>query len=105
MEFIVRSPANQPDVVEVRYDCACGCKPRARYRRGADEANHEHCCCIVHFVGAKASDRLDAYLADRATRHEDDDVGGYTRHQASVTAPWGDAVPVAYALPHRLRKH
>jgi hypothetical protein len=32
MDFIVRTPRNQDDVVEVRYECECGCKPRARYR-------------------------------------------------------------------------
>ena len=42
MEFVVRTLKNKPDVIEVRYDCACGCKPRARYQRGSDEAGHEH---------------------------------------------------------------
>ncbi len=106
MEFIVKTPLNKADVVEVRYDCFCGCKPRAQYQRGADEANFEHCCCgQVHFVGAKAEDRLKAYLAERATTGMDDDVGGYTLHAQQVKAPWGEPVAVAYAVPHHPRKH
>lgn len=106
LQFVVRSPANQPDVVEVRYDCACGCKPRARYRRGAQEASYEHCCCgNVHFVGAQAAQRLEAYLAERRAKGEDADVDGYTTHSSQVTAPWGEPVTVAYGVPHTLRKH
>ena len=106
MEFIARAPRNKADVVEVRYDCACGCKPRATYQRGTEEANYEHCCCgQVHFVGYQAEERLKAYLADRATRGEDDDVEGYALHTQAVKAPWGEPVPVAYAVPHHPRKH
>lgn len=106
IEFIVRQLTNQPDTVLVRYNCACGCKPGVRYRKGSTDAGHEHCCCgNVHFVGSQARERMEAYLADRAARHEDDDVGGYTRHELTVSAPWGEAVPVAYALPLMQRKH
>jgi hypothetical protein len=106
LSFVVRSPLNKPDVVEVRYDCACGCKPRARYQRGADDAGHEHCCCgNVHFVGSKAEDRLKGYLEERLAQGQDSDVGGYTTYAVQVTAPWGERVPVAYAIPHRPRTH
>ncbi|MBI4336980.1 MAG: hypothetical protein HY683_04035 [Chloroflexi bacterium] len=105
MEFTVRSPMNKPDVVEVRYDCACGCKPRARYTRGTSEAGHEHCCCgIVHFVGAEASKHLEGYLAERRAKGEDADMV-YTQHRQQVTAPWGEPVEVAYALPKVPKAH
>ena len=105
MEFIVRSPRNHTDVVEVRYDCDCGCKPRARYQRGTDEANHEHCCCgLVHFVGAGADDKLQAYLEERRARGEDADMV-YTCYSQAVQAPWGEPVPVAFALPDHPRPH
>ena len=105
MEFIVRSPKNKPDVVEVRYDCDCGCKPRARYTRGTDEANHEHCCCgIVHFVGAHAEEKLATYLQERRASGEDADLT-YDLHAETVEAPWGEPVDVAYGLPEEPREH
>lgn len=105
MNFIVRSLPAQPDVMEVRYDCECGCKPRARHRRGTDEAGHEHCCCgRVHFVGARAEERLRTYLAERRDRGEDADMV-YTLHVQVVQAPWGGPVTVAYGLPAQPRKH
>jgi hypothetical protein len=105
MEFFVRALPNRPDTVEVRYDCACGCKPRARYQRGTDEAGHEHCCCgQVHFVGARAHQRLEDYLTGRRAQGEDLDMA-YTLHQTEVGAPWGEAVSVAYAVPNTPHKH
>ncbi len=104
MEFVVRTPMNKTDVVEVRYDCSCGCKPRARYQRGTDEAGHEHCCCgNVHFVGAQAESRLKTYLQERQA--EGQEVGGYTFHAKNVTAPWGEVVAIAYALPNIPKAH
>ena len=99
MDFVVRSPLNRPDVVEVRYECACGCKPRARWQRGSPEAGHEHCCCgRVHCVGPEAEQRLTAYLEER--RRQGEDAGRtYTLHTQTVTAPWGEPVPVAYGIP------
>ena len=106
MVFIVQSPRNNPDVVEVRYDCQCGCKPRARYKRGTDEANHEHCCCgQVHFVGARAEERLKAYLEERSTQDLDSELGGYTIHAEDVQAPWGEPVQVSYAVPTTFKAH
>ncbi|MQF48751.1 hypothetical protein FIM08_02465 [SAR202 cluster bacterium AC-647-N09_OGT_505m] len=106
MEFIVRTPRNNPDEVEVRYDCACGCKPRARYQRGTDEANHEHCCCgQVHFVGARAKEQLEAYLKDRSMQGLDQDLGGYSTNVQQVETPWGEPVPVAYGVPAKPRAH
>ena len=101
----MHTPRNQADVIEVRYTCECGCKPRARYRRGTGEAGHEHCCCgRVHFVGALAEDRLRDYLAERRTPGEDADMA-YSYHAQAVQAPWGESVAVAYALPKVPRKH
>lgn len=105
MQFFVRALPNRPDTVEVRYDCPCGCKPRARYQRGTDQAGHEHCCCgRVHFVGTKADQRLQSYLAERKAAGEDSDLT-YTFHLEVVTAPWGESVPVATAIPDRPREH
>lgn len=102
----MRSLQNKPDVVEVRYECACGCKPRARYERHSDEAGYEHCCCgQVHFVGARAEERLRAYLAERAAQRLDAEVGSYTIHTQQVQAPWGEPVAVAYALPATPKQH
>ena len=71
VEFIVRTPMNKPDVVEVRYDCDCGCRPRARYQRGSGEAGHDQCCCgRVHFVGTDAQGRLEAYLQEQGASGE-----------------------------------
>ena len=105
MEFIVRAARYQEDVVEVRYDCACGCKPQARYQRGTDEANHEHCCCgQVHFVGSEAGARLEQYLAERRSEGLDTDLQ-YELHLDEVQAPWGEPVAVAYAVPDHPREH
>lgn len=106
MEFIVRQLSSRPDTILVRYDCACGCKPNAEYKQGSQEVKYEHCCCgNVHFVGRHAKEHLDAYLAERKTQGMDDDVGGYTRYETEVAAPWGETVPVSYALPLQPRKH
>ncbi|MSQ28670.1 MAG: hypothetical protein EXR51_11135 [Dehalococcoidia bacterium] len=106
MEFIVRQLAWRPDTILVRYDCACGCKPNVEYLRGSDSVEHEHCCCgNLHFVGKDARHHLDAYLAGRSQQHLDDDLGGYRVSEVTVDAPWGEAVPVAYALPAVARKH
>lgn len=106
MESIVRQLAQRPDTILVRYDCPCGCKPNAEYRQGSDEVEYEHCCCgNVHFVGKGARARIDAYLAERACQQLDDDLGGYTITELTISAPWGEAVPVAYAIPAAPRKH
>ena len=106
LKFIVRSPANKPDVVEVRYDCSCGCKPRARYQKGTEDAAHEHCCCgLVHFVGHEADARLKSYLAERAAQGMDSEIGGYQISTEKVQAPWGAPVPVAYAIPNHPKAH
>ena len=105
MDFMVRTPLNRPDTVEVRYDCECGCKPRARYLRGSAESGHEHCCCgLVHFVGVQAGAHLATYLEDRRSQGLDSDVT-YSVHSQSVQAPWGDPVSIAYALPDHPREH
>lgn len=105
IQFIVHPLTNQPDVVRVRYACECGCKPSADYTQGSDEANFEHCCCgRVHFVGAHADERLRAYLDERRAQGQDVDMS-YTFYAIEVAAPWGDAVPVAYAVPEVPRPH
>ena len=106
MEFILRIPKDTTDEIEVRYDCECGCKPRARYQREADEAGHEHCCCgQVHFVGTRAEELLKAYLDDRSAQGLDAEVGGYSFHVQQVEPPGGGSVPVAYAVPTIPKPH
>ena len=105
MDFVVHSPRNKPDTVEIRYDCECGCKPRAHYERGTDDAAHEHCCCgRVHFVGSRAVARLESYLAERRTEGLDTDLT-YELHASEAQAPWGESVVVAYAIPDHPREH
>ncbi len=100
MDYVVRSPMNRPDVVEVRYDCQCGCKPRARYERGSDEAGHEQCCCgRVHFVGTDAMQKLDTYVQEERKGET------YSLTLQQVTAPWGEDVPVAFGLPQEPHQH
>ena len=105
VEFVVHTPRNRPDVVEVRYDCDCGCKPRARYQRGSSDAGHEQCCCgRVHFVGVDARGCLEAYLREQSTSGEGHEVH-YTVSTEEVTSPWGETVSVALGVPDQLRKH
>ena len=100
MEFIVRQLAQRPDTILVRYDCGCGCKPNAEYRRGSDSVEHEHCCCgIVHFAGQAAESQLRSYLAERKADGRDAPETEYSLALASVRAPWGESIEVAYAVP------
>ena len=99
-EFVVRTPMNKPDVVEVRYNCDCGCKPRARYQRGSSEAAHDQCCCgRVHFLGMDAQERLEAYVQEQGAGVH------YTVSTEEVTAPWGETVALAFGVPDELHKH
>jgi hypothetical protein len=85
----------------VRYVCDCGCRPQVRLRRDAPAA-HEHCCCgIAHAAGPAARAHLDAYLAQRRVDGDDADRT-YVVAETSVLDPWGEVVPVAYAVPERL---
>ena len=105
MDYVVHTPKNRPDVVEVRYDCECGCKPRARYQQGSDDAGHEQCCCgRVHFVGVDAGARLDAYLDQKRESGEGADMT-YEITVEEVTASWGQSVPVAFGIPNVPHKH
>lgn len=99
LEFIVEK-ANAKDHLVVAYACDCGCHPQAHYYKGSAEAGHEHCCCgKVHFTGPEAERQLNEYLAER--RENGDDEGlAYVIKLDSVTAPWGERIPVAYGLPH-----
>ena len=105
MEFIVRALPNRPDTMEARYDCPCGCKPRARYQKGTADAGHEHCCCgNVHFVGSEASDKLQTYLTERKAKGDDAGMQ-YSMEKGQLKAPWGDAVEWAFAVPDVHHKH
>lgn len=100
LEFTVRV-LRDGETCAVRYVCECGCKPQARFKRGASEPGHEHCCCgIVHFAGPSARAALESYLADRRATGEDTDLTYQLREQ-QLTDPWGEPLSVAYALPVR----
>lgn len=106
MEFIVRQLSSRPDTVLVRYDCPCGCKPGVEYKQQSEEVGHEHCCCgNVHFVGKDSREHLQAYLDDRKAQGMDEEVGGYTLEDTTVSAPWGETISVTYALPKTPKKH
>src|SRR5262249_17146312 len=88
----------------VRYVCDCGCRPQVRLTR-LSPAAHEHCCCgIAHAAGPEARSHLEGYLADRKVAGEEAERT-YTIAEALVADPWGNAVPVAYAVPDRMEQH
>jgi hypothetical protein len=88
----------------VRYVCDCGCRPQVRLRRDAPAA-HEHCCCgIAHAAGPDARAHLEGYLADRRAQGLDADRH-YLLAEASVADPWGQPLPVAYAVPVHAATH
>lgn len=100
IKLMARKAKKNRDAVEVHYECQCGCHPVATYLRGSADTGREHCCCgIVHFAGPLAEEKLRSYLTTR----KDDGIDGpevvYTVSSASLRAPWGDSVEVAYAEP------
>ena len=100
LKFRVLTGRKNIDLAEVRYDCACGCRPTATYARGSGQAGSQHCCCgIVHFVGPDADAALRGYLDERKAKGMDELVKGWEFKQASVRAPWGTDIEVAYAMP------
>ncbi len=100
IKFQARLPKQAIDAVDVRYDCACGCKPAARYERGSAQSGSQHCCCgIVHFAGAGAEAQLRLYLQARQADGRDEPGKRYEFGHATVKAPWDEELPVAYAVP------
>lgn len=103
MKFSARVPKDKPEVVEVSYNCECGCKPRARYERDTTESGHQQCCCgQLHFVGGEATQHLKAYVAEKQATGQD--TRHYTLYEEDVKAPWGK-VPVAFGVPDQLTEH
>ena len=100
LKFTVRQGKKDPDLAEVRYDCACGCHPTARYTRGAAQAGSQHCCCgTAHFAGPDADAQLRKYLEKRRAEGLDELVKGHEFGHATVKAPWGGQIEVAYSIP------
>ena len=56
-------------------------------------------------VGAQGEGRLKTYLDERSAQGLDAEVGGYSFHTQQVEAPWGEPVPVAYAVPAIPKAH
>ena len=105
MEFTVHTSKYQKDTIEVRYDCDCGCKPRAKYQREQETAAYEHCCCgRIHFVGVGAETYLSTYLENRRNQGEDTALV-YELASKLMDTPWGEPVQVAYAIPDNPKKH
>jgi YHS domain-containing protein len=74
-----------PDGVAAGYRCPCGCTPAATLRRG-DLVATEGCCCGNEFaVGPAAADHVHA-------------GEGYEIRTGSLVAPWGEHVPVVWAI-------
>jgi YHS domain-containing protein len=66
------------------YSCPCGCHPQVSYAHG-ESAAHDTCCCGNEFhVGAGASLPVARPGFKLLTTH--------------VEAPWGEVVPVAWAI-------
>jgi YHS domain-containing protein len=73
------------DAVTAGYSCPCGCSPATTYRRG-DQVATEGCCCGNEFaVGPEAASRVHA-------------PSGYEVRTDSLVAPWGERVPVVWAI-------
>jgi hypothetical protein len=88
----------------VRYACDCGCRPQVRLRRDTPAA-HEHCCCgIAHAAGPDARAHLESYLVDRRAEGLDAERT-YSIAEAQIADPWGNLIPVAYAVPSQLEQH
>ncbi len=79
------STARGENAIEAGYSCPCGCTPAATYERGARVAT-EGCCCGNQFaVGPEARNAVSL-------------AKGYRLHGDSVATPWGESVPVAWAI-------
>jgi YHS domain-containing protein len=75
----------QADTVKAGYSCPCGCTPATTYRRGSAAAT-EGCCCGNEFaVGPDAESHVHAPT-------------GFQVLTDSLMAPWGDRLPVAWAI-------
>lgn len=73
------------EAVTAGYRCPCGCSPATTYRRG-DRVATEGCCCGNEFaVGPEAVNHV----------HAQD---GYEVRTDSLIAPWGERLPVAWAI-------
>lgn len=67
------------------YSCPCGCTPGLTYQRGA-EAAYEGCCCGNEFAVGHGAEALISAPAS------------YDRVAAFADAPWGERVPVIWAI-------
>lgn len=73
------------DALTAGYSCPCGCTLAKTYRSG-DRVAKESCCCGNEFaVGPDAAAHVPAPL-------------GYTVQQQTLGTPWGEQLPVAWAI-------
>ncbi len=92
IDLALVSEARDTDAVVAGYSCPCGCTPSTTYRRGESVAT-EGCCCGNQFaVGPGAV----AAIVPQT---------GYQLQRDSVTTPWGERVPVAWAIGPSTHDH
>ena len=85
LDLQLTTEAVQADTVRAGYSCPCGCTPATTYRRGSSVAT-EGCCCGNEFaVGPDAANHVHAPT-------------GYEILTDALLAPWGERVPVAWAI-------
>ncbi|MEO6206952.1 MAG: YHS domain-containing protein [Candidatus Limnocylindrales bacterium] len=85
LDLRLTSEARGDTAIVAGYACPCGCTPAVTYERGAAVAT-EGCCCGNQFaVGPDAPAHVHA-------------PSGYELRTESVASPWGETVPVAWAI-------
>jgi YHS domain-containing protein len=85
MELDFRTDPGPGMSLRASYSCPCGCTPSVTYERGADVVT-DSCCCGNQFaVGPAAENHV--HLG-----------AGFHLDRARAEAPWGETVPVAWAI-------
>ncbi len=85
LDLRLTSEAQGDNAIVAGYACPCGCTPAVTYQRGAAAAT-EGCCCGNQFaVGPDAPAHVHAPT-------------GYELRTESVSSPWGEIVPVVWAI-------
>jgi YHS domain-containing protein len=85
MTLDLRIIPNSASSFSATYTCPCGCTPSVAYARDAD-ATTDSCCCGNEFaVGPDARSRVR-------------EGHGFHREFADAASPWGETVPVAWAI-------
>jgi hypothetical protein len=98
IKFSIHASQSNPNVLRIHYDCPCGCKPSASYERHVSNSGSSQCCCgRVCFVGLHADQQLRELLSAKAS-------DAYTFYSDSISTPWNENLPIAYAVPEAQTK-